>query len=81
MDKINLELDREQTDTLLRFLSLAIINIKINPENYSIVVKSLEKIHDKLDYLVHEVANWCDKPDCSYWTKKKKILEEKKKSN
>lgn len=81
MDKISLELNREETETLLRFLSLVIINLQINPESYGFKATELKLIHEKMDYLVHEVAHWCDKPDCSYWVKKKAKNKERKNMN
>jgi hypothetical protein len=82
MEEISLKLDKEEADTLARFLSLLIINIQINPDPANFKAEDLKRIQEKLDYIIHEVANWCDKGEnCPYWARKKAIKAKLEKLN
>ena len=69
--EVSIVLNREETEVLGRLLALAKINIDINPQAYDIKTHYIISVLDKLDYQMHEVADWCSRSDCSYWTKKK----------
>lgn len=67
---IYLKIDRKQAEILARIFSLIEVNLKINPMLYGQKAFSVTPIYQQLDYLIHEVAHWCDKSDCHYWKKK-----------
>jgi len=74
---VYLKLSKQDAQSLARIFSLMEINMRINPDVYSEKAHNLHSLFEQLDYLIHENGKWCDRNDCSYSVKKRKLQEQK----